>query len=265
MAQTLIHIFFSTSAAGTFRQMLASRRIDETVIDCPDDLSFGPISRGSLAERAAWFDRNMPTDFGPRDWLGESEERFAEAIRRYPHRLIWLEPASAVDQAGLYWYLSKFGGDGLTLAVADHQSAPRPDGPAPLTLGALNMAELGRLYDRCARTSWPNTQFEAGRWDELIADGALLRVIENGVLQSVSDDYFDPILLARCPQDWSEWRRVIGYAMVDVWDSGHWIGDEPLIWRLRSLIESGHIECLGGAPSFGFGASDGQRIRRSSH
>jgi hypothetical protein len=241
----MIHIVPSPSAAATFRQALKMKQVREPVTDLSDDLSLGPLSLGSLTERTSWFDDNLPLHTGSRDWLGSSEVRFANAIRPYPNRLFWLARNSASDQAALYWYLSKFGGNGLTLAIAEAEN----DGTPLLSLGARNHIALGALYNECPRIPWSATRYDASHWATLVSDDALVRVVENGTLNSASNDYFDNFLLAQCPATWGKWIKVVGDTMGDVWDAGHWVGDETVIWRLRALIQDGQIECDGELPN----------------
>lgn len=258
----MIHVFFCASAAGTFRQLLRARGIAEKVVDLSEELDFGPISHGAIADRETWLNRHVPMDFGDYDWLAESEARFRQHIASDTERLIWIAPASATEQAGLYWYLSQFGGAGVKFAVADFPFGGTWNGKPPLKLGALGLDPMGQLYDGCPRTPWDPSRFPEARWNGLVMEKALLRVVDDGQLQSVSDDYFDKFLLARCANGWTKWPRVIGYAMGDIWEKNQSAGSDLLIWRLRSLIEDGQIACDGAPPIFGQGASDAAKIRR---
>jgi hypothetical protein len=96
----------------------------------------------------------------------------------------------------------------------------------------------------------------------LVAENALIRVVDEGRLRSAPDDYFDNFLLAHCPSGWAKWHRVIADAMGDIWDTGQSAGSDLLLWRLRGLIEDGQIACDGDLPRFGGSVSDAVRIRR---
>lgn len=259
----MIHIFFCSSAAGTFRQLLRARGIAEDVVDISDELDLGPISHGNLAERETWLDKYAPLDFGDRDWFDESETRFRELVAAAPKRLAWIAPASATEQAGLCWYLSIFGGTDLSLAVADYSLGATWSGGPPLRLGQLGVEPMAQLFDGCPRVPWNPDRFPEGRWSALVADNALMRVIVDGRLQSASDDYFDSYLLARCPNAWTKWHRVVGDAMGDIWDTGQSAGSDLLLWRLRALIENGDIICDGDLPRFGRSTSAAEKVRRA--
>jgi Protein of unknown function/Domain of unknown function (DUF1835) len=257
----MIHVFFCASAAGTFRQLLNARGIVEKVADLSEELDFGPISHGELVEREQWLNQNIPMELGDRDWLAESEVRFRRNIALDVVRLIWIAPASASEQAGLYWYISNFGVQNISMAVADFAFGGTWNEKSPLRLGELGVEPMGQLYDVCIRTPWNPTRFPEDRWNALVTEKALLRVVNNGQLVSAPDNYFDDFLLARCSDEWVKFHRVIGNAMGDIWDTGQSASSELLLWRLRVLIAHGKIACDGGQPLFG-GASNAVKIKR---
>jgi hypothetical protein len=122
---------------------------------------------------------------------------------------------------------------------------------------------MAELLDECPRAPWDTERFPAGRWRRLVAENALLRVVKEGVLQSVAEDFFDEFLLASCPQEWSKWPRVEATAMISLWDAGH-RGDSTLIhWRLRELVRRGAIVCDGDLPKLFDGSESAARIRRA--
>lgn len=260
----MIHVFFSASAAGTFRQLLNARGIADQVADISEELDFGPISHGDLADRESWLNQHVPMDFGDHDWLADSEARFRKRIASDPERLIWIAPASATEQAGLYWYLSQFGGKNTSLSVADYPFGGTWNGEPPLRLGELGVEPMGQLYDECPRVPWDRSRFPEDRWSALVAENALVRVVVDGHLRSAPDDYFDDFVLARCPGGWTKFYRVIADVMGDIWDTGQSAGSELLFWRLRALIDNGQIACDGDPPALWGGIADAVKIRRAA-
>ncbi len=258
----MIHIFFGASGAATFRQFLKARGIAEVVAFLSENLEFGPISHGDLADREPWLDRHVPLDDGKRDWLMREEAKFRKRVENDPERLIWIAPASATEQAGLYWYLSQFGGTDLKLAIADFPFDGDWNGESPLNLSEVDLERMGQLYDECPRMAWEASRFPENRWSALVAENALLRVVNGGWLQSAPEDHFDQLLLARCPRRWVKWPRVIADTMGSIWKIGQSAGSDLLLWRLRRLIEDGRIACDGTLPASGLGASFNTKIRR---
>ncbi len=239
----MLHIMFSESAAGTFRQLLSHRGISDGVVAISTGLEFGPISHGGLAIREPWLNKHVPADFGPIDWLSEYESSFLRRVASEDERLIWIAPASAPEQAGLYWYLSHFGGAETRFALADFPFARNWNAEPPLCLAELGEEHMAQLFDQCPRVAWDQARFPSQKWGELVEENSLLRVVLDGRLTSVPEHFFDQSILSQCPGDWTRAVRVVGNAMVQFSDARHIVGDDFLTWRLRELIFTGLIEC----------------------
>lgn len=236
-----LHVFFCPSAAGSFRQALRRKRIDQPVVDLTDVLSWGPIACG-FAGRQRWLNEHVPVDWGEWDWIGENDQRIAEAHAIHPDRQLWLSASSASDLCGLHWYLDRFGSGGTAIHLIDQLQYPgRWDGPL-LSLGTINADQFGWLLDHVEAQPWDPQRFPVERWAELLRDDALLRVIEDGRVTSVAADWFDNQLLRHCSGEWRRAYRVIADAMGSIWDDGRHMDVAFLAWRLRTLADSGVIE-----------------------
>jgi Protein of unknown function/Domain of unknown function (DUF1835) len=258
----MIHVMFSASAAGTLRQLLGDRAIRQRVIDLHSDLDFGPIGSGETQERTDWFNRTIPNDFGGWTWFDEALHRFNK-VAADPDRLVWIAPKSAAEQCGFYWYLSRFGGSGSRMIIADFGLQHSWEGEVPRSLGSLGVEPMGELLDECSRVDWDPARFPQDRWPALMAENALLRVVIDGQVQSVAEDLFDHFLLAACPPSWTKHYRVIGEAMGHhIWKAGHNVGDHFLHWRLRELVAQGMIATESDLPNWGTGSAAAIRIRR---
>ena len=258
----MIHVLFDASAAGTFRELLRTRGIAEKVVFLGEQLDFGPISHGDLVDREHWLDRHVPLDYGTHNWLAQSEAKFRQHIAGDQERVIWIAPASAQEQAGLYWYLSQFGDADLKMAVADFPLGRNGDGGPVLKLDELSLETMEQLYEECPRAAWGSLRFPRDRWATLVAENAFLRVVDEGQLHSAPDDHFDHFLLAHCPRRWVRWHRVLADTLGNLWKVGQSAGSDLLLWRLRTLIEDGKIACDGELPVFGGDISDAVKIRR---
>lgn len=247
----MIHIVFCPSAAGTLRQVLRERGLQQPVATLTEWLDWGPITTGGFAERAKWLDVNAPTDDGGWEWIAEEAQRFRTAVANASDRLIWLAPKSAAEQCGLYWYLAQYAGPRCEMIIADYPLGGLGQEDPPISLGSLGKDAMAKLSDDCPRVELDQARFSAERWQALVADGALLRVVENGILKSVPESFFDRFLFRRCSDQWSRIMRVVGYTMGDLWEAGHSAGGSTLIWRLRQMIKAGVIECDGDLPTDG--------------
>lgn len=240
----MIHIVFSSSAAGTLRQLLRRRGLREQVVDLTDSLDWGPIAT-SLKERENWLNQNAPTGFGNCDWISKHVSEFWRACERDTERLIWIAPHSAAEQAGLYWFLSQLDGIEADMVIADYPLSASWKNQAPLGLGQLNEDMMAELFDGCARVRRDDRRFPSSRWSELMIENAYLRIVDGGAIQSVHESYFDDLLLEHCPSHDINWRRVVGHTMAASFDSRRSPDNEFLFWRLRELVRQGLIICDG--------------------
>jgi hypothetical protein len=241
----MIHVLFSSSAAGSLRQVLGTRGCFKTVIDLTESLDWGPIASGDFEERADWLDQNVPSSFaGEWGWIVEHVVEFQKMVAEDPERLIWIEPTSAQALSGLYWYLERFGGSNAQMLVA-------PRYKSISGLGVRGPDSMAELLDSYPRVRWKPDQFPADHWSALRAENSLLRIVKDGVLQSAPSDYFDEFLLRRCSSNLTEWMRVVGNAMIDAGDAGHSIDDLFLQWRLRDLVRRGVVAANGDLPLYG--------------
>jgi hypothetical protein len=84
-----------------------------------------------------------------------------------------------------------------------------------------------------------------GSWGQLQTDGTLLRVIAKKGLVSAGAEFFDQLLSGNCPADWTKSAAVVGRTMADALDSGHWINDSYLFWRVAERTASRQIQADG--------------------
>jgi hypothetical protein len=241
----MIHILFCPSAAGTLRQVLRARNRRERVVDLTEWLDWGPIDFRDFKQRCAWFDQNVPSAFaGGWEWMNQQIGEFKAGVEGDYDRTIWIEPLSANELAGLYWYLENFGGSDAQLLVA-------PRFKSMCGLGVRGIESMADLLDNFPREYWDPARFPDNSWTTLAAEHAHLRVVENGLLQSVPSDYFDHYLLRGCSSTWTEWMRVVGNTMININDAGHRVDDLFLQWRLGNLIQSDAVETDGHLPRYG--------------
>ena len=261
----MIHVLFTSSGAGTLRQVLNARRKKERVVDLTEWLDWGPIVRGTSGSRGNWLNNSVPGDVEGKDWdwrwVDECLVEFRRRLAADSDRLIWIAPRSASELSGLHWYLDQFGGTGTQFVIADFPLQGAWRGEPPFTLGELGFDQMAELLDQCPRSAWEPSRFPADRWRTLVDENALLRLVQDGELRSAPEDHFDPLLLRQCSANWVMSRRVIGDTMVGSWDCGHTPNDVFLFWRLRELIRAGRIESSAGLPVYPFTSEPAVLVR----
>lgn len=224
-----LHIVFGLSPAGILRQALSSLGLREQVLDIMDDLSLGPIACGSLEGRAEW----LTSELGTYHWLevlrrdAELPARSSEGNR---HVVAWYAPNRADSLAGFMWWLSQMGLTKISIMRVPDLSFK----------GVVAMMKLVGQQVPLADDERASLQSE---WRALRSENALLRVFQNGRLQSASLDYFDNLILDFASCEWRPAMRVVGDAFSTIsLDTGHFIDDEFTSSRLRALAGSGVIE-----------------------
>jgi hypothetical protein len=250
---------FSASAGGSLKQVLLGRGEQDRVFALFDYLSWGPIGC-SLGERIAWYETHSPSEDGW-DWLADCVDEFRNAVAEVRDRVIWVAPRNAQEMSGLFWYLHEFGGSGAHMIVADHPLTGGWAGEPPLSLGELPPELVSQLLDG-PRQPWDSSRFPADKWDSLMAEDTLLRIVQDGQLRSVPPDIFDDAVVRNCPAEWTRWSRVMGNAMADLMNEGHAVDESFIRWRFFELVASGRLQVDGDLSVRGVGEA-AARLRRA--
>ena len=80
-------------------------------------------------------------------------------------------------------------------------------------------------------------------WQKAIDTKAIFRILlDNGIIKTEREDYFDDILKSNCTVELNETARVIGETLVDLdFKTSDWV----LNWRLKKLVKKQQIEAKG--------------------
>lgn len=240
-----LHIVFGDSGAGSLKQALAGRNDTDRVVSLGDDLSWGPIGGSDASERIAYLDAHCPIP-GGWSWLAEAHEEFRQQVSApWDERLIWLGSASAAELAGYLFYLDRFRELPANVVRPDAHLPPHPQfGPAG-SIGVLNASNLAEVLEHAPRRPISDDAELYGRWAELVAEGALLRVLDGVCLVSAPIDHFDHLILDAVGSEWKLGIRVIGDTLGAAFDVPVQINSDFLFMRLAKLAKSGALEADG--------------------
>lgn len=212
-----------------------------------------------MEDRLRWFEDNANLNL---DWLGECRSKFLVDMSVEDEKLAWIAPTSAREQCGLFWFLHQTQVTPNKIVVADYPVKNAWRGEPPKGLGEVGPDGMAELLDDAPRPEWDISRFPIDKWRSLMDDGAVVRVVERGVLRSARSDHYDEWLLRWCPSHWTKWYRVVGDAMCH---ANQPISDLFLRWRLAHLIETGAIEVTGELPDWDKPTTmDPARIRRAN-
>jgi hypothetical protein len=220
MTQTIAHFVFTLSGAGNLVQALRKAGRYDQVVATWHHLNVGPLDPSDPVARAKWLEKEIgrvePEDTAP------SERAWNET--RFPgHRKVaWLTRRSAMEYAGFLdwsWHRKDAPFDvvdlsGVMISPSLELGPPRESFLA-VSLNYLHPANIGhnQLWD-LAKPLSPNERLGYHQtWEQLIAENAPLRVIENGRLVSAPITFFDSLLMDWTTDGWQTVTRIIGNVM----------------------------------------------------
>ncbi|KAF2989343.1 DUF1835 domain-containing protein [Methylocystis sp. MJC1] len=242
MAETIVHILPSLSAAGTAKQALEELGVNEKLVVIGDHLGYGPINGGRDARRQ-WLEDNLGEHYGERVDMAELAWREALAPEAYP--IIWTCRSDAGDHAAFLEFLSRVGERAFGLIDATDAMI---QGRAGLwrvdALGVISKAELISAGLLRRRTEMSRAEIAEGReiWHRLRSENAPLRVTENDRLVSKPISFFDAELLEEAPQDWERAVRIVGAALARFCASHRLVSDSFIWSRYLALAEDGLLD-----------------------
>jgi len=244
---TLLHVTFSSSPAGTLRQLFREQGRSDRVASLDDDFSFGPIA-GKFETRVEWVDEVL----GIPEW-----DRWVPAVpqcvelSRSPELtpVAWFSRRCAHTYAGFLWWLSRLGErpcriiDVTDLIMRGHNGREyRAVSPA-----MLDKDEMLRIIDSHVPLGPEERVAYRALWRQLLVENAPLRVIDEQLsLASAPITYFDALLMNCATPEWRKISRVVGEAMAS--DLAHDIrqtNDLVLFPRAYELVERGALEWRG--------------------
>ena len=251
MSDTILHVVFNMSAAGTLRSALAQDGRTERVIGLSDSLSFGPIDPPDLVLRTAWVEEEL--GFSGWDEVGGQTTSFwSEALSRTHRRIAWLTRRSSQEYAGFLEFLWRLGDEPVEMVdLTDTMVRQEANGPTKPRL-AVSLALLSpevirdnNLWHYAEDLTPGSRDVYRERWARLKADNAPLRILSAGELVSAPISVFDPVLLSCATTEWQKAARIIGAALCETCTTELQTGDLVLVARARALVEAGRLECRG--------------------
>lgn len=225
-----LHLVDGPSAAEALRTALKGSADDggDSVEWFPDSLSAGPLERGDPTVRLAWW-----------QWWADMvvAEGYSDPVRPGEQQAAFWEKVDAADHVAVWYGRDNPGELSFFHAVCD-KLADRPFDVVELP-GMTGARTPGELAPYLA-TAHPITADEraAARrtWQQLERENETFRIISGGELVSAPADHYDCALLDAAGSDWTRIVRVIAPVMAEMN-----VGDAPLYWRVKVLVESGAL------------------------
>jgi hypothetical protein len=226
--------------------VLQARGSVDQVVSFGDDLSWGPIGDERLDARSAYLAKENPF---PDDYWGGLREThddfFREVSQPAEQRIIWLGFHCPAEIAAYLAYLDKFSHLPAEVIRPDEYLPEHPRYGQVGAIGVLNADQVADALDHAPRQPVSNDSHLFGRWAELVAENAMLRIVRDGSLISAAIEAHDHFIIGAARTDWMRHVRVIGHALGATFDAGVWVNTEFLFSRLFHLVDAGVLEADG--------------------
>ncbi|KXY47189.1 hypothetical protein AT257_13795 [Bacillus cereus] len=261
------HITFGDSAYGNLKYVFQKNNEykNEKVICINEDFSIGPIykleSTEGMQERKQWL-KEVLTTIGPTseldylDWIEttlKQNPQIVEEISSSSKVILW-HGENVSDAIGLRFVLSLLQNKNIHFEevnvtdfsqhieykVQDLQDKEIPyvlrsvsEMPSELILEALQMKkELSQVQVHSLIQDWE-------KWSQT---NGVLRIIEDGQITTVFEDYYDVSILENTSNEYQRVSRIVGEVMEK---NEQRIGDTYLTFRVHQLIQQGKLNYQG--------------------
>lgn len=264
----VIHIGFGDSAYGNLKSAFnkSNKHQSEQIICINEDFSIGPIykleSNEGIQERKQWL-QDVLTKTGSIldkdyvDWIETTLNKNSHIATEVPtdSKVIIWHGDNASDEIGLRFVVFLLQNKNIQFEevnvteysrqieykVYDLQNEEIPhvikslgEMPPELTLDALQ-----KMKKNMSHLTIENLINDWGKWSQT---KDVLRILLNGKIVAVSEDYYDLSILENTSKEYQNASHVVGNVMGE---SDQRIGDTYLAYRVYQLIQQGKLSYQG--------------------
>lgn len=228
------HVTFTQSTAYWLRLALCESGCDEEILTAPYGLDVGPISVEDDEVRARWM-QGVMAKVG-REQADQKPSCSSQSLRNSSSEdLLWVSRFSSAEYAGFLWWLSHAGDAPMSITEIE-----------TLDSSSINAGSIDRLLARATPVTVSQRASYKAQWGKLRHENAPMRVMKEGALVSVGEDYFDGLLTGLCKTDWTPSAKIVGRVFDEFSRSGVFqASDLTLQARLVRLASDGKLEARG--------------------
>lgn len=251
----IINICFSESAGGSFKHAISTEVLqgNQKVIAFFDDLSQGSIKGGlNIKERINWYDILKAEDTIKNfanydvDELKENYNEFHDEISKIDSSdILHLWYGSSRELCGMLYTLELLKDRKLDIYIINVKETVIKRNDIALqvrTTGEIIPENIEKYVDPKRRLNSNEYKQLLNIWEELKKNNSILRVLKDGRVKSVDENYFDIDILKYTPKEFRNPVRTVGDVLGKSEDR---ISDEYILWRIKELIKAGKIEYSG--------------------
>jgi uncharacterized protein DUF3658/uncharacterized protein DUF1835 len=238
MPDKLIHLVLGDVAAGVLREAMAGGAPAQgKILRFRDIYCLGPLRHlgtpAGPASRATYWAQLIADSPPSLAEFEEEEARYAQARDGAASRplLLWVGAHSS-SQLWLQRLCAVLPVQPLDLRLLDVAAAGRR------ALGQFEPGEVAGLLAQARPLEGGEQARLARAWQDNAAVDSGVRRWRDGRISHHGDDFYDPLILAQCDEDWQPAEQVVGAAL---WECDEYLGDLFFAWRLRCLGQTGRL------------------------
>ncbi|AKA68406.1 DUF3658 domain-containing protein [Clostridium scatologenes] len=248
----IINICFSESAGGSFKYAINTKILqgNQEVIIFVDDLSQGSIKDEINIDKRINWDNTFTRENQLRsaveydiDDLKENYSTFYNEISKVDHSdILYLWYGSSREFCGMLYALEVLKDRNLDIYlinVKDTVIKRKEIEFKARSVGEIILENIEKYAAAKRKLNLNEYRKLLDKWELLKKDNSILRVIKDGKLESVDENYFDIDILKYTPKEFRNPIRTIGDVLGK---SEERISDEYIFWRIKELIKTGKIE-----------------------
>lgn len=264
---SVVHIGFGVCACGSLRAAFrkSNQHQNEEIICIREDFSIGPIykleSEEGIQERKKWM-KELLTITGSDsekdylDWMETTLKSNPQVVMKIPNDstvIIW-HGRNASDEIGLRLVAFLLRNKKIQFEEVDvteyslhikYKVRDQENKEIPYVLRNVGELPSKMILEALHRKkSIANTIVQSliNDWEKWSQTKDLLRIVVDGKIAAVSEDYYDRFILENTSNEYQKALRVVGEVMGK---SDQCIGDTYLAFRVHQLIKQGQLSYRG--------------------
>ncbi|MFJ7365916.1 DUF1835 domain-containing protein [Peribacillus frigoritolerans] len=263
----VIHISFGDSACGNLKSAFhkSKEHQNEQIICINKDFSIGPIykleSNEGMQERKQWL-KEVLTKTGPAserdylDWIETTLKKNSQIATEVPtdSKVILWHGGNVSDEIGLRFVAFLLQNKNIQFEevnvteysrhieykVRDLQNQYIPH--VIRSLGEMPPELIQDVLQMKKNMSHLTIESLINDWEKWSQTKDVLRILLNGKIVAVSEDYFDASILENTSKEYQKASRIVGEVMGE---NDQCIGDTYLAFRVYQLIQQGKLSYQG--------------------
>lgn len=251
----IIHIVFSESAEGSFKQAIKKEYIKgDKLIALYDNLSNGVINDlNDIKSREDWWNELN----GKEDYFYCEIDEFKDNYKKFYDDIYKISDGDVVylwyghcnrEICGMMYTLYLLKDKEINYYVINVSDKIIENNQGRIFTYIANSAseiipeKLVEYLKLARKIEVDEYKKLLNQWDELTKENSLLRSYINGNMQSVSEDYFDINILKFTDNEYKKSARVVGDVLGNTEQR---ITDDYIFWRIKELVKLDKIRFKG--------------------